>query len=145
MHLIELSPPVLRSFVLGVTYQLGNLASSASSTIEATIGERYPIAPAPNGDERYDYGKVIGIFLGAVWAYILFFTFLGPEMTQEERNEEAAATQEFEDLRAQGVSLQEIGANRARMEGKSEKMELADEVEQLEDMEKATMKRAEGG
>ncbi|KAI6871853.1 hypothetical protein D0864_09907 [Hortaea werneckii] len=145
VHLIELSPPVLRSFVLGVTYQLGNLASSASSTIEATIGERYPIEPAPNGDERYDYGKVIGIFLGAVWAYILFFTFLGPEMTQEERNEEAAATQEFEDLRAQGVSLQEIGANRARMEGKSEKMDLADEVEQLEDMEKAAMKRAEGG
>lgn len=137
---------MLRSFTVGVTYQLGNLASSASSTIEATIGERYPIAPGPNGEERYDYGKVIGIFLGAVWAYILLFVFLGPEMTQEERNQEAAATLEFEELRAQGVSLQEIGQNRVRMEGKSEKLDLADEIEHVEgDEEKATMRHAEGG
>ncbi|TKA25313.1 hypothetical protein B0A50_06217 [Salinomyces thailandicus] len=144
VHLIELSPPALRSFTVGVTYQLGNLASSASSTIEATIGERYPIAPAADGTPRYDYGKVIGIFLGAVWVYILLFVFLGPEMTQEERHEEAAATREFEELRAQGVSLQEIGMQRARMEGK-EGMEKEFVEDVGEDMEKATMKHAEGG
>lgn len=62
MHLSELSPPVLRAFFYGVTYQLGNLASSASSTIEATIGERFPLAAGPDGESRYDYGKVIGNF-----------------------------------------------------------------------------------
>lgn len=62
MHLIELSPAVLRSLFYGFTYQLGNLASSAASTIESTIGERFPLPPGPDGSERYDYGKVIGRF-----------------------------------------------------------------------------------
>jgi SHS family lactate transporter-like MFS transporter len=48
--------------------------------------------------------------MGAVWAYILFFVFFGPEMAQEEREEEAALAKQYEDLRTQGVSLQEIGA-----------------------------------
>lgn len=60
MHLSELSPPVLRAFFYGVTYQMGNLASSASSTIEAIIGERFPLSPTASGKKRYDYGKVIG-------------------------------------------------------------------------------------
>ena len=60
---MELAPPGLRTLVVGLTYQLGNLASSASATIEAVIGERYPIPPAADGTKRYDYGRVIGIFL----------------------------------------------------------------------------------
>lgn len=36
IHLMELSPGALRTFVVGTSYQLGNLASSASSTIEAS-------------------------------------------------------------------------------------------------------------
>lgn len=114
VHLIELSPPVLRALIVGFTYQLGNLASAASSTIEATIGQRFPLPNGKNGEKRYDYGKVIGIFLGAVWVYILFFVFWGPEMTQEERNEEASKTLEFEEMRARGVSLAEIGRIRSR-------------------------------
>src|SRR5215471_14865409 len=35
IHLMELSPGGFRTFVVGTSYQLGNLASSASSTIEA--------------------------------------------------------------------------------------------------------------
>ncbi|PHH68384.1 hypothetical protein CDD80_7554 [Ophiocordyceps camponoti-rufipedis] len=35
IHLMELSPGALRTFVVGTSYQLGNLVSSASSTIEA--------------------------------------------------------------------------------------------------------------
>ena len=58
--LIELSPPELRTLFYSFTYQLGNLASSASSTIEATIGERFPLPPAADGEQRYDFGKVIG-------------------------------------------------------------------------------------
>lgn len=60
VHLVELSPPALRTLFYGATYQLGNLASSASSTIEATIGERFPLPPGAGGKKRYDYGKVIG-------------------------------------------------------------------------------------
>lgn len=67
VHLIEMSPPALRSLIMGLTYQLGNLASSASATIQAVIGERFPLPPGPDGDERFDYGRVIGIFCGAVW------------------------------------------------------------------------------
>ena len=59
VHLVELSPPALRTLFYGLTYQLGNLASSASATIEATIGERFPL-PSRDGEDVYDYGKVIG-------------------------------------------------------------------------------------
>ncbi|KAK8043143.1 sugar transporter family protein [Apiospora phragmitis] len=68
VHLMELSPG----------YQLGNLVSSASSTIEATIGERFPLPPMGNV-KRYNYGIVICIFMGCVYAYVILLTFLGPE------------------------------------------------------------------
>ncbi|KAL7629822.1 Carboxylic acid transporter [Parahypoxylon ruwenzoriense] len=78
VHLMELSPGAFRTFVVGTSYQLGNLVSSASSTIEATIGERFPLPP--NGDEkRYNYGIVICIFMGCVYAYVILLTLLGPE------------------------------------------------------------------
>jgi SHS family lactate transporter-like MFS transporter len=63
IHQIELSPPALRSLTVGLTNQLGNLASSASATIESTIGERFPLPPTESGVERFDYGKVIGEFV----------------------------------------------------------------------------------
>ncbi|KAH9889657.1 H+ symporter family protein [Xylariomycetidae sp. FL2044] len=78
VHLMELSPGAFRTFVVGTSYQLGNLVSSASSTIEATIGERFPLPP--KGDEaRYDYGTVICIFMGCVYAYVILLTLIGPE------------------------------------------------------------------
>ncbi|WEJ96924.1 Carboxylic acid transporter [Yamadazyma tenuis] len=60
----------------GVVYQLGNLASSASSTIEAQIGTQFPI-----GDKTgsYDYGLVMAIFCGAVFGYMIIIIILGPE------------------------------------------------------------------
>lgn len=79
IYLMECSPGSFRTFVVGTAYQLGNLASSASSTIEATLGERFPLAPAADGASRYNYGKVIVIFLGAVYAYVILLTFVGPE------------------------------------------------------------------
>lgn len=63
IHQIELSPPALRSLAAGLTNQLGNLPSSASATIEATIGERFPLPPTATGVERFDCGKVIGKLL----------------------------------------------------------------------------------
>lgn len=109
IFLLELSPPSLGALIVGFTYQLGNLASSASATIQAVIGVRYPLPPAPDGTPRFDYGKVIGIFLGAVWAYIFFFIFWAPEMSQEERNEQAEEALRLETLRKEGASLAEIG------------------------------------
>ncbi|KAI9777171.1 MAG: hypothetical protein M1839_009014 [Geoglossum umbratile] len=79
IHLMELSPGAIRTFVVGTSYQLGNLASSASSTIEAKIGERFPLPPGPKGVHRYQYGKVICIFLGCVYIYVIALTFIGPE------------------------------------------------------------------
>ncbi|KAL8298004.1 hypothetical protein RB597_007032 [Gaeumannomyces tritici] len=82
IHLMELSPGAFRTFVVGTSYQLGNLVSSASSTIESTIGERFPL-PAKTGggggEIRHEYGKVICIFMGCVYVYVIVLTFLGPE------------------------------------------------------------------
>lgn len=82
IHLMELSPGSFRTFVVGSSYQLGNLVSSASSTIEATIGERFPLPSLHTADgtvKRYNYGLVICIFMGCVYAYTILLTFLGPE------------------------------------------------------------------
>jgi SHS family lactate transporter-like MFS transporter len=78
IHLMELSPGSFRTFVVGTAYQLGNLASSASSTIEAQIGEQFPL-PNKGKVHRYNYGKVICIFLGCVYAYVIILTLAGPE------------------------------------------------------------------
>ena len=48
---MELSPGSFRTFVVGTAYQLGNLVSSASSTIESTIGERFPLSPLKDGSK----------------------------------------------------------------------------------------------
>lgn len=72
----------------------------------------------------------VAIFLGAVWAYILFFVFFGPEMSQEEREEEAALAREYEDMRRQGISLQEIGAGRAKGLGPGEQPGMNEKAEE---------------
>lgn len=82
IHLMELSPGAFRTFVVGTSYQLGNLASSASSTIEADLGENYPLPPIEKKGKtvkRYEYGKVICIFMGAVYAYVILLALVGPE------------------------------------------------------------------
>lgn len=60
------------------------MPAQASSTIEATTGERFPLAPLVNpttgkSTPRYDYGKVICIFMGCVYVYVIILTFVGPE------------------------------------------------------------------
>lgn len=82
IHLTELSPPSVRALVVGTAYQLGNLCASASSTIEAKIGERYPLPPLKTSagvTARYEYGKVICILMGVVYAYTILVTLAGPE------------------------------------------------------------------
>ncbi|KAH8809255.1 sugar transporter family protein [Xylogone sp. PMI_703] len=79
IYLLELSPGSLRAFSVGTAYQLGNLASSASSTIEATIGERFPLPEVTPGVKRYRYNLVTCIFTGCVLAYNVVVVFFGPE------------------------------------------------------------------
>ncbi|KAJ5640740.1 hypothetical protein N7528_000365 [Penicillium herquei] len=83
IYMMELAPSSFHTFVVGSAYQFGNLASSASSTIEATLGERYPLAPLVQSDgsvvARYNYGKVICIFMGAIYAYNVLLIIVGPE------------------------------------------------------------------
>jgi SHS family lactate transporter-like MFS transporter len=96
IHISELSPPNFRAFIVGVSYQLGNLASSASSTIESTIGERFPLYD-DNGKEiedAYNYGKVMAILMGCVFAFVLIVSFFGPE----KRNADLSAVAEDDDL-----------------------------------------------
>jgi len=92
IHLMELSPGSFRTFVVGTSYQLGNLVSSASSTIEATIGERFPLPPKGKV-ARYQYGLVICIFMGCVYAYVVLLTFVGPEYRG--RNFDVAADEDM--------------------------------------------------
>ncbi|CCH43458.1 Carboxylic acid transporter protein [Wickerhamomyces ciferrii] len=103
IHLTELSPPEFKAFVTGVSYQLGNLASSASSTIESTIGERFPLYDEA-GNQRdgvYDYGKVMAIFMGCVFAFLLVVTLLGPENRNGNINYQLS-DEEIKDLAEQG-------------------------------------------
>jgi SHS family lactate transporter-like MFS transporter len=79
IYLLELSPGSLRTFAVGTAYQLGNLASSASSTIETTLGERFPLPEKTKGVKRYEYNRVICIFTACVLAYNIIVVFFGPE------------------------------------------------------------------
>ncbi|ANB12043.1 Jen1p [Sugiyamaella lignohabitans] len=103
IHLSELSPPRFRAFIVGISYQLGNLASSASSTIESTIGERFPLT-GPNGEHvpgKYNYGKVMAIFMGCVFGVLFIVILVGPEnrganlLTRDPDEEIAAAQQAY--------------------------------------------------
>jgi SHS family lactate transporter-like MFS transporter len=79
-HLSELSPPDARVLVSGLAYQLGNLASSASSTIETRLADNWPLEFDDEGvATRFNYSKVMAILTGAVFIYMLCITFLGPE------------------------------------------------------------------
>jgi SHS family lactate transporter-like MFS transporter len=84
IHLVTLAPHTLRTLMVGLTYQLGNLASSPITTAESIYGEKFPLTPAADGTKRYDYGRAIAIFTAAGWAYMLLFLFIGPEASQDE-------------------------------------------------------------
>jgi len=108
IHLMELSPPLQRTFVVGTSYQLGNLISSASSTIESTIGERFPLANGPTGLARYDYGKVMAIFMGCVFAYTMIVTFIGPERKDRDLAEGTTRAQQKESEAGDSSRVEDI-------------------------------------
>lgn len=81
IHLVELAPDDYRVFVVGFAYQLGILISSPVDSIEAKIGEHFPLDPIQNGvtTNRYDYGQVMAIFIGCAYIYTIVITAIGPE------------------------------------------------------------------
>jgi len=81
IYLLELSPEQYRSFVVGTSYQLGNLIAAASSTIEATAGQHFPLYTSSKGSDQntYDYGKVMAIFLACIYIYLVIIVLIGPE------------------------------------------------------------------
>jgi SHS family lactate transporter-like MFS transporter len=58
--------------VIETSYKLGNLILAASSNIEATVGERFPLHISTKGSDEnaYGYGKVMVIFLACIYIYI---------------------------------------------------------------------------
>lgn len=78
VHVISLSPGALRTSAIGTCYQLGSLISSASATIETTLGQRFPLPPA-HKVKRYNYGEVICIFTACAIIFVMFVTLVGPE------------------------------------------------------------------
>ncbi|KAG8850925.1 hypothetical protein FRB96_009558 [Tulasnella sp. 330] len=81
IHLNELSPPGFRSTFPGVAYQLGNMVSSAASQIEATAGDHIKTTIIEGGKATVvpDYGKVQGILIGVVAAFVILMTVIGTE------------------------------------------------------------------
>jgi len=83
VHLNELSPPGFRSTFPGVAYQLGNMVSSASAQIEATAGDhlKTTIRNRTTGKDEVvaNYGKVQGILIGVVAAFVVIMTLIGNE------------------------------------------------------------------
>ncbi|KAJ6088569.1 hypothetical protein N7486_009830 [Penicillium sp. IBT 16267x] len=63
--------------------------------VEATLGELYPLAPLVEAGgtvvDRYNYGKIIYIFMGAIYAYTVSLIVVGPEWRGENTNVELDA------------------------------------------------------
>lgn len=101
IHLIELSPPAFRTFVVGTSYQLGNLVAAGSNSIETAIGERYPLA-SRDGIATYDYSVVIRIFTACAYSYVAVVTSVGPEkrgatLGKSDEDEELGMARKSED------------------------------------------------
>jgi SHS family lactate transporter-like MFS transporter len=77
VYIMELSPPAFRALFGGLAYQLGNLASSASSTIEADISSSFPLPEL--GPGIYDYAKSMAFFMVGVNVCLLICIVCGPE------------------------------------------------------------------
>lgn len=86
-----------QAFYVGISYQLGNLASSAASTIETSLGEKYPIINKETNKQVYDYGKVMSILVGAVMGYLILVVFLGPEGSEIAKEENPSGVQYDQD------------------------------------------------
>jgi len=119
--------------VVGTSYQLGNLVSSASSTIESTIGSQFPLPPKGK-TKRYQYGLVMCIFMGCVYAYVIVLTFVGPEYLK--RSFEVAEDEDVREVAGDDTieqAMKRIHRREAMGTGKS-----SEDREDIEKVQKAT-------
>lgn len=102
IHLVELAPPEYRVFIVGFSYQLGILISSPVDSIQARIGEHFPLDPIFNdgvSTNRYDYGQVMAIFIGCAYIYTIVITAIGPENRGENwRRDQAPEQHHLDDV-----------------------------------------------
>ncbi|KAI7849036.1 major facilitator superfamily domain-containing protein [Circinella umbellata] len=112
-HLNELAPANFRGLMPGLAYQLGNLISAASSQIQATLGERYPLKNSDgslqlrDGKPIPDYGLTQAIFMGCVVTCLIITTLLG----KEERNKDFMQNL-YEDKNGQIIGLDDLNAQK---------------------------------
>ncbi|EFP81651.2 MFS transporter, SHS family, lactate transporter [Puccinia graminis f. sp. tritici CRL 75-36-700-3] len=77
IYLSEIAPPACLAIFTGLTYQLGNMISAASTQIEARAGELHRVVI--NGTEVEDYTVVQAALIGTVAGYIIIMTCFGKE------------------------------------------------------------------
>jgi SHS family lactate transporter-like MFS transporter len=80
VHLNELSPESIRGTFPGLTYQLGNLLSSANATLQAGFAESH----------GGDYGLALAIVGGVAALSIAVLVFVGRESRDVEFGADAA-------------------------------------------------------
>ncbi|KAI9484878.1 major facilitator superfamily domain-containing protein [Zychaea mexicana] len=120
-HLNELAPANFRGLMPGLSYQLGNLISAASSQIQATLGERYPLRnddgslQMREGNPIPDYGYTQAIFMGVVVACLIITTLVG----KEERNKDFMQNI-YEDEHGRVIGQDDIDAQKIEQGQQSE-------------------------
>ncbi|KAI8608236.1 sugar transporter family protein [Chytriomyces sp. MP71] len=102
-HLNELSPPSLRATFPGLTYNLGNMISAASATIESSLGERYPTVK--NGVTIPNYAITQALLMGIVTCCLVVIVAVGDEkkgrdLTVAEEPEDATASNSIDAITA---------------------------------------------
>ena len=85
VYLSEISPAAFRATFPGLAYQLGNMASSASSTIESRGGQNILMDdPKHPGQKIADYATVSAILLACVVGYLTVLLVFGVERRGDE-------------------------------------------------------------
>ena len=79
------------------------------------MGERFPLPPKGK-TKRYEYGIVICIFMGCVYAYVIVLTLIGPEY----RGRMFGAAHDSDLAEATGHEAMAVVHRRERMGGSDE-------------------------
>ncbi|KAJ1556041.1 hypothetical protein HK405_008328 [Cladochytrium tenue] len=80
-YLAEISPPAIRATFPGLMYNLGNMVSAASATIEAQVGQNYPTTNY-KGDVVPNYGLTQAIFISCTVVGLILTISVGKEDRQ---------------------------------------------------------------
>lgn len=97
--------------VAGLSYQLGNLASAAASTIETQLADRYPLERDASGAViKEDYAKVMAILTGSVFIFTFACVFVGHEKFHRDLSSPVMKKyiNQVEEYEADGLSISDI-------------------------------------